>query len=101
MVLEGANIVSHMGDYPSHAHSEKERKEKAGETLIARTTLVLEEPPCCKNNQKVSKIRTHLQDTKTRSIKTAPYLDIDGYILSWAMLQFVISDHIYENIIYV
>ena len=31
MVLEGANIVSHMGDYPSHAHSEKERKEKAGE----------------------------------------------------------------------
>ena len=34
MVLEGANIVSHMGDYPSHAHSEKERKEKAGETLI-------------------------------------------------------------------
>ena len=99
MVLEGANIVSHMGDYPSHAHSEKERKEKAGETLIARTTsvLVAEEPPCCKNNQKVSKIRTHPQDTKTRSIKTAPYLDIDGYILSCAMLQFVISDHIYEE----
>ena len=52
------------------------------ETLIARTTLVAEEPPCCKNNQKVSKIRTHPQDTKTRSIKTAPYLDIHGYILS-------------------
>ena len=68
MVLVGANIVSHMGDYPSHAHSEKERKEKAGETLIARTTLVAEEPPCCKNNQKVSKIRTHLQDTTRNQI---------------------------------
>ena len=63
MVVEEANIVSHMGDYLSSTHSEpeslKERKEKgggcAGETLIDMCASETEETACCALTQKQPK----------------------------------------------
>ena len=61
MVLVGANIPSHKGDYSAPPLSKKERKEKAGETLIDTwwsASETEETAPCAtqdKNSQKIPK----------------------------------------------
>ena len=74
MVLKGANILSHMGDYPSRPRPlwKKERKEKAGETLIdtwcasqtEETAPGQKQPKKCENNN-AHKVGRMYQEVKT------------------------------------